>query len=118
MVTAHRTSPDGWCVDCSTGDGPVYHPVIAGAPALAAEIGATHRQVDHWTRLGYLTATVPAPGSGRPLIYPAAEVAHARIMARLVATGVAPGAAHVMAQRLELLERLELGAGLTITLEP
>lgn len=89
-------------------------PVI-GAPTLAQRIGATARQVDYWTRRGWIPADNPIPGSGIQVTYSPAAVDHARAMVRLVAAGVAPGAAHVLAERLALADRIDLGDGITLS---
>jgi hypothetical protein len=91
---------------------------IVGAPALAAAVGATARQVDYWTRLGWITPDNPNAGSGINTIYPPAAVDHARAMARLVAVGVNPGAAHELARRLEQVDRLDLGDGYALERNP
>lgn len=69
---------------------------------LAAAAGITYRRVEYWTRAGYLKPLAASPGSGFQRIYPAAEVAAARLIGQLVADGLLP---HVAAERArELLE--------------
>jgi hypothetical protein len=65
---------------------------IDGLPAcprhLEAEIGITYRQVDYWTRLGWLKPENPVAGSGVSRRWPAFEVEVARRMGRLAAAGL------------------------------
>jgi DNA-binding transcriptional MerR regulator len=56
---------------------------------LAAHVGVTYRQVDFWTRKGWLRPTNAAPGSGIGRVYPPAEVALAARMAALLKAGLA-----------------------------
>lgn len=51
--------------------------------------GVTYRQLDHWTRAGYLHPTNgETPGSGKPRDWPADELRVAGIIAELRALGV------------------------------
>jgi hypothetical protein len=64
-----------------------------------AGLGLTYRQVDHWTRLGYLRATQAGNGgSGRARSWPAGEYRIAEVMARLVAASIPPELAHQVAR--------------------
>ena len=68
-------------------------------PDLARHAGITYRQVDLWTRAGYLMPVGDAePGTGHYRDYSWAEVRVAAWMARLVAAGFAPAAAARMAR--------------------
>ena len=63
--------------------------LVIGAHALTNEAGITYRQLDYWTRCGYLTPVhKPTPGSGHPRIYPLDQVDLAREMGRLIAAGI------------------------------
>lgn len=79
-------------------------PPPAGIDALLAA-GCTRRQADHWTRKGWVRAERRAPGrgSGYPRTYPPAEVWVAATMARLVAAGLTPEAAHRVARGRDVL---------------
>jgi hypothetical protein len=62
---------------------------VIGAHQLTIEAGITYRQLDFWTRCGYLTPVTDAlPGSGRPRVYSIDQVDLARQMARVLAAGV------------------------------
>jgi hypothetical protein len=58
------------------------------------DTGLTMRQLEYWTRTGYLRPLNPAPGTGVPREYPTAERDIARTMLRLIAAGLIPAAAH------------------------
>lgn len=59
---------------------------MADADQVVALAGITYRQLDHWTRQGYVTAAYrgDAAGSGVPRSYDVDEVAVVVIMAALV----------------------------------
>ena len=84
------------------------------AAAVAQRVGATARQVDHWTRRGYLQPENLHPGIGQPLRYPHSEVAVAALMVRLVQGGVQPGKAHPLARALLAAPTAMLGPGLVL----
>lgn len=69
-------------------------------PDLRALIdaGLTARQVDYWTRRGYLHPDTPSPGSGHWRNWSTAELTVGRRMARLVKAGLTPAAAHRVAR--------------------
>ena len=71
---------------------------------LMAYAGLTYRQVDHWTRLGYLRPPEPTPGSGAQRMFSPHEARVAYVMGALVRGGVEPGAA-ALAARTALLGR-------------
>jgi hypothetical protein len=81
-------------------------------PDLAA-LGVTYRQLDYWTRRGYLHLTTPTPGYGHPRTWPPGELAVAERMARAVRAGLTPHAAHKAARGTT-----DLGHGVTITITP
>jgi hypothetical protein len=59
---------------------------------------ATYRQLDVWTRKGYLWPE-GGEGTGYSRHWPAGEVQVAKVMARLVDAGLSPEAAHRAARR-------------------
>lgn len=57
--------------------------------------GISSRQLDHWTRRGWLRCEEPRPGGrGYPRAWSPCEREVARYMVQLVAAGVTPEAAH------------------------
>ena len=87
------------------------NPVIATPPhhggAIARACGISYRQLDYWTRTGYLRPvpmggenrahpTVPSTGHYRD--WPAEELRIAREMGRLTAAGLIPEVAHRVAR--------------------
>lgn len=52
------------------------------------KLGLTGRQVDYWTRQGYLRSTEPQPGSGHRRAWPVVERDIAVLMARLISAGL------------------------------
>lgn len=77
---------------------------------VAERTGASPRQLDHWTRRGWLDAQMP--GTGYRAEWSMAAIQAARLMARLVAAGLTPAAAARVARG----ER-ELAPGVTVHLE-
>ncbi len=61
---------------------------------VLAVTGATYRQLDHWSRRGWLRPDGGGRGSGRPREWSRTEVEVATTMVRLVAAGITPEAAH------------------------
>ena len=61
---------------------------------IAATAGITYRQLDFWVRQGYLKPLFAPQGSGFSRAFSESEVDVARRMARFVAAGVFPEAAH------------------------
>lgn len=69
---------------------------------LAGHLGISYRQVDHWTRAGYLNPDRPeGRGSGNPRHYDQHQVNHAWLMVELTSAGLTPQAAHDLATDLE-----------------
>lgn len=68
------------------------------AMELAEHAGVTYRQLDHWTRLGYLHPSNPNCGTGRHREYPPSEVRLACRLGRLVYAGVSLAIAYEVAQ--------------------
>ena len=61
--------------------------------ALCELLGCTYRQLDHWTRRGYVPASDPCPGSGIGRVYPLEAIAVAGALAAFVRAGCMPAAA-------------------------
>lgn len=57
-------------------------------------LGITYRQLDFWTRQGFLVADNPDCGSGIVRTFPPETVEVARLMATYTAAGIGPSAAH------------------------
>lgn len=57
---------------------------------VCARAGCTYRQLDFWTRCGYVKAARPGKGHGTRRGYDDAEIAIIRRMAALVHVGLAP----------------------------
>lgn len=74
--------------------------------------GLTYRQLDSWCTKGYLRPDIQSPGSGYARDFDHTEFAVAERMARLVAAGVLPAAAAVIARG-----RSELAPGITVRVE-
>lgn len=93
------------------------------APALILRAGITYRQLDYWTRRGYIVALPPVGGqqkSGVPRIWTDREASVCVLLARLVRAGIEADRAAIVA-RLALREPSEdgtypLGPGVTITI--
>lgn len=62
-------------------------------------VGLTGRQVDYWTRRGYLKPLPGPGGSGHARRFPAGERDVAATMVRMVRAGVAPETAHEVARQ-------------------
>jgi DNA-binding transcriptional MerR regulator len=69
----------------------------------------TYRQLDHWTRRGYLHPTRDSPRNNRH--WPPNELAVAERMGRAVRAGLTPYAAHKAARGTT-----DLGHGVTVTI--
>lgn len=65
---------------------------------LAHAAGITYRQLDYWSRVGYLTERSPGAGSGSLRDYTDTETAVAVRMGALVRAGVEPVDAHWVAR--------------------
>lgn len=90
------------CTRCSTlGADTVTHQAFVDA-------GLSYRQLDHWTRVGYLRPSHPGRGSGSVRAFPRSELAVARVMLRLTAAGVTPDAAHRVARGGQLAPGIHL----------
>ena len=74
--------------------------------------GISYRQLDYWVRRGYLKPEYLAPGSGAKRRWTAEERRVAQTMARLVAAGFTPEAAHPIARNGP--GQLYLGHGVSV----
>lgn len=71
--------------------------------------GITYRQLDHWTRKGYL-GDIPAPGSGNQRYYTDEQVEHICIMARMVRSlGMPPVHASIWARMIAAKGVVKIG---------
>lgn len=75
--------------------------------------GATKRQVDYWTRSGYLVADEVEPGAGHRRRWEDEEVGVCRLLVRLTNAGLAPDVAVAVARG-----DYEIGPGLFIFINP
>ena len=57
---------------------------------LCAAAGITYRQLDYWTRVGYLTPATEAHGSGSQRKWDSSMLFKAKQMARLTKAGLLP----------------------------
>lgn len=80
------------------------------AMELAGHAGVTYRQVDHWTRQGWIRSESGPGGSGHQREYSPAEVRAATWMARLTRAGFAPSAASRIVRGDKQLRMLALSA--------
>ena len=91
-------------------------------PAATADLDLTYRQLDYWTRVGDLNATMPAPGSGYVRTWSGEELNVARLIARLGRAGILAGRAAELARVLlagdDLPMRCPLGQNLFIEVWP
>ncbi|TDD93648.1 MerR family transcriptional regulator [Actinomadura rubrisoli] len=77
--------------------------------------GLTYRQLDLWTRSGYLHALQAGPGSGHARRYSRDEVEVAALMVRLHAAGLNVQTAHHAARELAAGRPAVLAPGIEIT---
>lgn len=82
--------------------------------------GLSYRQLDYWTRSGYLRAVDPTPGSGGTREWPDHEVVVASLMLRLLRAGLRLDVAARVArtQSYDLDGRVELRGGVRLDLDP
>jgi DNA-binding transcriptional MerR regulator len=73
-------------------------PATLSSVEVCRQTGLTYKQVDTWARWGYLRPRQTGPGSGHLREWSQAEVDIARMMARLVALGITPENAAVVAR--------------------
>jgi hypothetical protein len=87
---------------------------------LDRKIGVSYRQLDWWTRKGYINEMPEKPGSGYARRYTPEEEAVAILMGQLVACGFKPSAAAELA-RLAIdsdADLIELGNDILLALGP
>ena len=98
---------------------PVPDEPATTAQAVADAADVTARQIDHWTRRGWLIPDKPRPGSGAVLSYSATQVRHARLMGALVKAGVTPEGAHRLLVDMTVadVDAVDLGHGLYLVLD-
>jgi DNA-binding transcriptional MerR regulator len=79
--------------------------------------GLTYRQIDHWSRRGWLRPSAPG-GTGNARVWPQAELQIADLMRRLTRAGLAVEAA-AQAARAHQEGRLlvKLGPGLVLAID-
>lgn len=84
---------------------------------MVRRTGLTYRQLDYWTRLGYLVADENRPGSGNVRTFHPGEVAVGTIMRRLVTAGLIVEAAAFIARDIaDGADTVSLGPGLVVTI--
>lgn len=84
---------------------------------LIKATGVTGRQLDHWSRRGYIDATLP--GSGHHRQWSDEQVRRVRNLVRLTNAGVELEVAAAVASQLEEGQtEVDLGGGVTLELEP
>jgi len=67
---------------------------------MQRETGLTYRQLDHWTRRGWLTPDNAHAGTGTSRLWNRSDLLVGRLMAHLGAAGFAPDIAYDHALRL------------------
>lgn len=77
-----------------------------------ATLGVTYRQLDYWTRQGYLTASAEHSGSGYRRSWSPEQLALAERLGRLTRLGMTLDLAYRVATGTS-----DVGEGVTITLE-
>jgi hypothetical protein len=87
---------------------------VTGHEAMTAA-GPTYRQLDWWTRKGYLKVVNDGCGSGYARQWSATERAAAATMARLVAAGLTVQAAHRVARSPGSTCELAPGVHITVS---
>lgn len=87
--------------------------------AQMVETGATYRQVDYWSKQGYLRPEELKTGSGKHRRWPRQELDILRVMVQLNQIGLDPGRAAKYAR--DAIEsgdkRIDLGGGIVISLD-
>ena len=74
--------------------------VALGASQVCEYAGITYRQLDHWTRQGYLVPHINAKGSGSQRYYSIPQVVTIAIVAAMVRQGMRPSNAFAFAQSM------------------
>lgn len=81
---------------------------------LVSVSGMSYRQLDHWTRKGYLQCANPGAGSGVARVWPDAELRVAETMSRLRDVGLSVETAHLVARAGG---RVELAPGIWVAVD-
>ena len=88
---------------------------------LCADLGITYRQLDHWSRMGYLRPVRldrgRGGGTGSPRVWPPGELQVARLMGRLTAASIQPSLAAVVARKWPDAEEIAPGVFIQIKQE-
>ena len=86
---------------------------------VVKQTGATYRQLDYWTKQGWLKPDEPNPGKGQLRSWPNDEVRIARIMVCLVQAGLLPHVAASTARSVVWtgFHDYELGPGIRLDLD-
>lgn len=77
---------------------PTTPPLLRTSYEVARLARITYRQLDHWTRKGWVVPIEEHTGSGVPRHFTNDETEHVRIMAELVHAGFAPVDAYMITQ--------------------
>lgn len=87
------------------------------AMELVGEAPITYRQLDYWTRSGYLRLNDRRPGSGHPRTYSWTERSVAITMGRLVNAGLLPPVAAEVARDMveQTAETVSIAPGVSVT---
>jgi len=87
-------------------------------PPWAQRAGLSYRQLDYWTRQGWLLPTQEYAGPGFPRAWPRRERSVAVLMARLVDAGVVPAVAARAARRVvQGSGSVDLGNGIELVVK-
>jgi hypothetical protein len=103
------------CYDTRASAGTLPAAESYGAPTLPdlGVLGLSYRQLDHWTRKGWVRADDPTPGSGKRRTWDDHELAIAARMVRLIDAGFVVGkAAEIARWRTGYDTFLALGDGI------
>lgn len=90
----------------------------AEGPPVTGKSAPTYRQVDYWTRAGYLRPASgnPTPGSGHRREWDETELDVALLMGKLTEAGLMPRAAALVArQHVGGAGEVQLADGVTVT---
>jgi DNA-binding transcriptional MerR regulator len=90
----------------AAGTGAESEPASVPAMTVVAVCGITYRQLDHWSRMGWIRADKRPPrrpdreaGSGHPRSYPQAEVRIADLIGQLSRAGIVTSVAGRLARQ-------------------
>ena len=98
------------CQRCSA---PVETDTDLCVQCLCEDLGITYRQLDHWSRMGYLRPVRlergQGGGTGSPRVWPDGELQVARLMGRLTAASIPPSLAAVVARKWPAAQEIAPG---------